>query len=463
MNAASAWSVTAGGFTTSAPAGQTTLSISIWDRAIVDWTIQAGARTYSDELRIQRKAGLPGAGAFTIPVIPVAIVYAPPVDSLKKSVASYGVTDTVGTTVSYDFSTDSSETVPKLSSAFTGLSDFKSGLDAISQALSLAGDAAESKAVSTISSQLGTVTGSEQMGETDSSGMSLTIIESASETLNTNTNAGGPGAGDLIVFQKNVQVAWSYENGRLGLYPFGHQLVVISAGALKSDPHGLSSDDQQRLLALDPFVAGGPGASLPPDRFTVPDGGEVNLEYGGGVNIDQKFVKTRDTKTTTTTKTYTTDTSSWDPGPLLKLLGIGGDKTQVTTTATNATAADVSTTVTLEANLSAGPSDYFVVTIWYDQLFGTFAFQQGQVAPSPIVSGTGAQPGEVVRLEVGNRAYVTVAGKNGSYGFRSRSIPNGAATLRVGSQPPKTVTVQQGVPHPTPPHIVPPVVAPPRP
>ena len=89
---------------------------------------------------IQRPAGLPGAGAFTIPVIPVAIIYAPPVDSLGKSVATYGVSDTVGTTVSYDFSTDSSETVPKMDGAFTDFNEFKNGLDVVSQALGLMGD-----------------------------------------------------------------------------------------------------------------------------------------------------------------------------------------------------------------------------------------------------------------------------------------------------------------------------------
>ena len=464
-NTTAAWSVTVAGLTTPVPAGQASVSVSIWDRTNVGWTIQAGGKSYGDEILIQRKAGIPGAGAFTIPVIPVSIVYAPPVDSLKKSVASYGTTDTVGNTVSYDFSTDSSQTVPKLPSSFEGFDDFKSGLDVISKALSLAGDAAASSAISQISTNLGSVSGSGTTGETDASGMSLTVIVSASELLATNANAGGPGVGDVLVFYKDVQVAWAYEGGALQLCPFAHEFVTIPVGALQANAHGLSSDDVQRLLALDPFVAGGPSATLPPDRFTVPDGGEVNLEYGGGVTIDQKLAKTRDTKSTTTTKTYTTDTSSWDPGPMLKLLGIGGQKTSVTTTQTNATADDVSSTISLEANLFAGPSDYFAVTIWYDQLFGTFAFQEVPVAAAAIVSGTGAQPGALVRLQAGNRAYVTVANKSGHYGFRSKSIANGEATLKIGNKPATTVTVHGGwtPPHPTPPkpapHILPPVTA----
>jgi len=139
QNAATSWNVTVNGLTTSAPAGQTSLSVSIWDRTDVAWSIRAGTRIHSDKLMINRPSGLPGAGAFTIPVIPVAIIYAPPADSLGRSVATYGAGDTVGTTVSYDFSTDSSETVPKMNSPFTDFTEFKSGLDVVSEYLSLSG------------------------------------------------------------------------------------------------------------------------------------------------------------------------------------------------------------------------------------------------------------------------------------------------------------------------------------
>jgi hypothetical protein len=442
-NAATPWSVTISGFTTTAPASQTTLSVSIWDRSIVQWQIRAGAGAYSDQLRIQRPGGLAGAGAFTIPVVPVGIIYAPPADSLGRSAATYGVGDTVGTTVSYDFSTDSSQTVPKMDTAFTDFNDIKNALDVVGTVLGLSGDMAGKNGIAAITSAMGTATQTEQSGTVEGSGTSLTVIDASTENISTNTKGGGPGVGDVIVFYKNMRVAWAYANGQLRLCPLGHTKVPVTAAFLQNNLStvGISSADQQHLLSLDPFVAGGPGASLPPDRFTVPDGGEVNLEYGGGLNIDQKFVVTRDTKTTTTQKTYTTDTSSWDPGAFLKLLGIGGDKTQVTTTETNATASDVSTTTTLEANLFAGPNDYFVVTIWYDQLFGTWAFQQGQAGSSAILSGSGARPGDVIRLKIGNRAYVTVADARGAYGFRAKSIPQGAASLTVGGRPPTTVNI----------------------
>ena len=79
--------------------------------------------------------------------------------------------------------------------------------------------------------------------------------------------------------------------------------------------------------------------------------------------------------------------------------------------------------MTLEANLVSGPNDHFVVTIWYDQLFGTWAFQQGQAASAAILSGSGAQPGQVVKLKAGNRTYVTVVDGKGHYAFKAKSIP----------------------------------------
>ena len=259
-NAATSWSVTVGGFTTSAPACQASISVSIWDRTTVSWSIRAGASTYSDKLMIQRPAGLPGAGAFTIPVIPVAIIYAPPVDSLGKSVATYGVSDTVGTTVSYDFSTDSSETVPKMDGAFTDFNEFKNGLDVVSQALGLMGDMTASKALSSISSDLGTATQTEQTGTVEGNGSSLTVTTTKTQNISSNTKGGGPGVGDVIVYYKNMRVAWAYQDGQLQLCPFGHTYATVTAAFLQNNLStlGISSSDQQNLLSLDPFVAGGP-------------------------------------------------------------------------------------------------------------------------------------------------------------------------------------------------------------
>jgi hypothetical protein len=446
-NESGPWSVTVNGSTTTAPPGQTSLTVSIWDGTQASWTIRAGGQSHGDQVMIQRPGQLVGAGVFTIPVIPVSIVYAPPADSTKKSTASVGVTDTVGTTTSYDYVTDSSVTVPDLDPAFTDFSTVKNGVDAVAHVLSALTDpasAAAGKALTALSAELGTVAQTQTTDEVQDSGNSLTIVQTSQETFSTNAAAGGPGVGDVFIFYRDIRIIWAYVQGRLRLFPFGHTLVVTTAGGLKRDPHGLSAADQERLLALDPFVAGGPGASLPAGRFTVPETGDPDVDYSDGPGpTDHKYSVTRDTKTTTTEKSSTTDASSWDPGPMLKLLGIDGQKTQVTETVTNVQGDDIASTVTLDASLVAGPDDHFSVTIWYDQLFGTWAFQQHPVASSPIVSGVGL-PGAQIELRIAGRTYVTVANASGRYAFWTASIPNGKGTLKIGNQPPKPVTVTRG-------------------
>jgi hypothetical protein len=437
-NTSAAWSVTVNGKTTTVPSGQTTLNVGIWDLDHAAWTVQAGASSYHDTLRIQRPGPIPATGGFTIPIIPVSIIYAPPADSLKLSTGSYGAGDTVGTTMSYEFSTDTSDTVPTTIPQFAGASLLKGYLTLMSKVLGDSTD--EGKVLAGISDQIGTLSSSTTTGDIESYASQITVTDTSSTTFTTNTAGGGPGAGDEIAYLKNVMIIWMYYEGQLQLVPISATGVTVTAQHLQGNPEGISADDQARLLALDPFVAGGPFAALPADRFIVPDGVSPHVEYGGGLTVDHKYSVTRSTVTTTTDKKYTTDTSSWEPGPVLKMLGFG-DRTQVTASQTNATGDQVSSTVTLDANLAAGPDDYFAVNIWFDQLFGTWAFQQVPVAPTPLLSGSGAVPGETVLLQAGNETYMTVADKNGHYTFRNSTIPKGIAKLTVGSKTPRPSTV----------------------
>jgi hypothetical protein len=323
-NASGPWSVTVAGFTQTAPAGQTTLSVNVWDRTAFQWSIQAGGKTHSDQLRIQRKAGVPAFGAFTIPVIPVSIVYAPPADSQQKSTASYADTDTVGATVSWDLSTDSSQTTEP---AFADGAAFKAFLGVVSTALAVAGaaatdgasaagvsaaDAASGKAeggaessaskdLTSIAALFPSQTDTEQNGDVEDNGGSLTVTYAQASTLGTSAKGGGPGVGDNIIFYKDVRVAWAYNGGQWLLCPFGWTVVTATASAILNQAAelGIAAEDQQALLALDPFVAGGPFATPPSDRFTVPPGVESSVEYAGGSTYDQKYTVTRDTKTAT--------------------------------------------------------------------------------------------------------------------------------------------------------------------
>jgi hypothetical protein len=439
-SASAAWKVMVNGTTLTVPTGQTTVDVSVWDLDHAAWTIQAGASSYHDMLRIQRPGAIPAAGGFTIPVIPVSIIYAPPADSLHLSHGSYGSGDTVGTTTSYEFSTDTSDTVPTTIPQFAGPSILKGGLDLISKVLGA--DKEPGKALAKISDQIGTLSSSTTTGDIESQASQVTVTATSSTVFTTNTAGGGPGAGDEIAYLKNVEVVWMYFEGQLQLVPVTATGVTVTAQHLKANPEGISAEDQARLLALDPFVAGGPFAALPADRFIVPEGISFpHVEYGGGVTIEHTYSTTRSTTTTTTSKQYTTNTSSWEPGPVLKLLGMSADKTQMTVSQTNAKGDQVSSTVTLDAILAAGPEDYFAVNVWFDQLFGTWAFQQVAVASAPLLAGSGATTGERVLLQAGGHTYLTVVDGDGHYTFRNATIPAGPAELTIGDRAPKAVTV----------------------
>lgn len=455
-SAPSPWSVTVAGYTSTAAAGQTSISVDIWDLTAVGWALEIGGGGHSDRLIIQRNAALPAAGGFTIPVLPVAIIYAPPADSEKKSTATYAQGNTVGTSVSYDFSTDSSQTVEPV---FADGAAFRAFLGVVSTALSVAGgaltdagdktagggDSSASKDITGLLSLLPSDTMTEQQGVSTDSSSTLTLTYTTTSTIGTTAAGGGPGVGDTVVFFKDTLVAWAYNEGSLQLCPMGWTEVVVTASQIQNNPAqvGIATSDQQLLLSLDPFVAGGLFAAVPPGRFVVPAGAQASIEYGGGATWSQSYAVTRDDKELSSEKSYTTDTNTWNPGEVLEMFGFGTTKSQMTTTIGTATGSDVSQTVTLAVNLVSGPTDNFTLAIWYDTLFGTWAFQQLEPVSQPVVSGQGAEPGEVVTLESAGRVHATVANAQGHYAFRAPNIAPGRAQLFIGKKPPTTVTISE--------------------
>jgi hypothetical protein len=237
-NAASTWTITAHGVTVSAPAGQSTIAVDVWDREITNWTVQAGANAYHDTLRVQRPVGDAGTalGAFTIPVLPVTIVYAPPADSLGSSAGKYTAGETVGTTVSYSFGTDTTHTVPDMDTGFADVGRFKAGLDLASGILGLIkGDTPAAKAaekyggiLSFISTQIGEIGSTHETGISDLNETQMTLTQTGTDSLSTNAKIGGPGVGDVIHFYKNLRMIWLYYGGQLRLAPLDYDEDFVS-------------------------------------------------------------------------------------------------------------------------------------------------------------------------------------------------------------------------------------------
>jgi hypothetical protein len=435
------WEVSVSGVTVQANPGQTSLSIDIWDASHAGWTIHANGFTYGDALRLQRPPGnLGGAlGAFTLPVLPITIIYATPVDSLENSTATYAQGQTIGQTTDLTNSTDTAHTgVGNIPSSLTNVVFLKLFLKEVQLSLlampgnpiGLGGLTAEGGAnlFSAAADQIGQVSASTTTGFIDQSEMKMTVTTGSNTTLGTTAHAGGPGVGDVIHYYHNLRMAWVYYRGGLRLCPFGGSQALQPVSKIQNSPSeiGLSAEDAASLLALDPFVAGGPAANPLSDRFQY----IATWEYGGGDTVHFTNTVTRDTQQTDTQTNYEVDTSSWEAGPILKSLGFGGSD-QTTIKLSNATGSDVSSTVTIDALLASGKTDEFVVTVWYDRLFGTFAFQQLQPSNVVRLQGTGAKPGETVSLTAGGRTFNTIADESGAYAFHAPIIPAGAAMLTV--------------------------------
>ena len=290
-----------------------------------------------------------------------------------------------------------------------------------------------------VATQLGSFTSTITQDTSTDDQTQVTVTMTTSDSTSTTAAAGGPGQGDVLVFYKNLVMVWGYANGQLHLCPINAVTVSLPVAEITADlaKLGLSAADVQSVLALDPFFTGGPDTTPPSDRF-VPQGA---YEYGGtSKTLSQSM--TRDTKTVTTTGSYTSVTQDWEAGPILRsLLGLG-EKDTTTVKLTNAVGQEVSTTVSLTATLAAGPHELFSVMIWYDQIFGTFAFQQLPVASAARLTGTG-EPGQEVSLEAGGQLFQTVVGADGKYAFFSATIPAGNAAVSVAGGPAAPVQIAQ--------------------
>lgn len=167
----------------------------------------------SPPLQITRIAA--GAGAMTIEVLPVTIIYAPPVDAAKKNTAGQINSAASGCQVTFAKSTENSDTTPAPAN-FQGTDDVVAAISTLSPILKAIGtyDAAlgwlkpVSDALGFIASGLGKSTASITEVETQTYQNSLVVATTASEQITASASVGGPGVGDVICYLHNPKVIW---------------------------------------------------------------------------------------------------------------------------------------------------------------------------------------------------------------------------------------------------------------
>jgi hypothetical protein len=389
-----------------------------------------------------------GMGAFTVPALPMAIVYAPPQGKLMKNTATYSDAETSTRTVSSSLTTttvtktvqaySAAELIAKVAGAIAavvavvgtggagaaGAASVAGALGELGSALS--GPAKEkgesaaeaAKQVGAELSLVASIVSGLEASAPPSASTSATAEADHSLTLTlTNTDqfpseAGlGPGDGDRIVYLKDVKVIWMAVNGEVGINVLGfagvggnsaHDLLAeqqsLASGA--APRLGLDAQTIESLLGQDPLIPShrpvvsqrfGPAVVGPP-RFVPahPPGhsGSGTGNTGTGDQVIATYEATTDDKqTTTSTQTTVTDMK---PGFLSVLFGSDDTETTTTGTLTSTQSIDTKMGEKLTSTItffSEGANDPYDVKILYDNTFGTYAILD---ADSPLLVGSPA-------------------------------------------------------------------------
>jgi len=391
-----------------------------------------------------------GMGVFTIPALPMTIVYAPPQGKQLKNTATYADTVTLTRTVTSAI-TQSTNTktvqayspadlIGKVAGAITAVAAVvgtggagAAGGASVAGALSELGAAlfgpakyandSTADATKQISSELSLVsnilTAVDGSGPPSSTGI-LTVENDHSLQIATSTmsqymsDAGlGSGPGDRIIYLSNVKAFWAAANGEVGIAVIGSdgpganamqdlQQELQSLNAGNAPRLGLDAATIQSLLNQDPLTAAHrPIQSIlhppliGPPRFVPADPPE---RKGSGTGpMGDQFQVTLDTTTEdkTVNTSTTTNVTDMKPGWAAVLFGADNTETTTTTTFTTSQTTDLKTeekivsTVTM---FSQGPDDPYDIKIFYDTTFKTYVIVD---ANSPTLQGVNvisAQP-----------------------------------------------------------------------
>jgi hypothetical protein len=369
-------------------------------------TLESGTHARRLQIGIVRMPGLT-AGAFTIPVVPTVLVYAPPPGSLDKDNAQYenavtmsrkvettvGQGSSVKQALAYttdDFITklaglakDADSLGNMLASAVSGDSGnggSSGGSSPVGTLISAVTDVLTALVPDTTSSQ------TSQLTVTNENTMETTFGSSATYTA----GPPGPGEGDQFVYIRNVLVSWLISDGLsftvLGndgerQFPASDLLSdqsAVKGGAAVGPETNLDPASIEFLLGLDPFV-GDASPTLSPPRFIqndpTSDGGDAGV--GGTTQQESHQLTTSDMNSQ---QSITTNITDYKPGWLDALFG-SNQSAEDQLTLTYSTSQQVTQTETQTVTVHV--YGQFGFGLWFDTLFGTLAFTE--LEPSQLL------------------------------------------------------------------------------
>jgi hypothetical protein len=273
-------------------------------------------------------------------------------------------------------------------------------------------------------------------------------------TVDTSPNDGGPGVGDIIYYLRNPRVVWLARGGQVSLALLDADTARLSSTRVpllvENNPAlHLAADTARALANLDPFAAGGPEATLPPDRFVRLPGLEKNGDSASTEFEVSATISQADREARSNFSTHVEDRrEGW-----LSFLGIAVPGTEtIKATASMSSSTEVTSAQTSKAvvKLSCEADEFYTVDVYFDRIFGTFATKMAPQAAKARIAGQvvdahGAPAaGQMVTLETAGRSYTTWSNAQGRFSFRSSAIKSGPASLSAAPGVRVGVTLQLG-------------------
>lgn len=407
-------------------------------RQIKDPTDPELYRIQMETFTIQAPRVRVGAGSFTVPALPVALVYQPP----------WGEPQTLR---------EESKQAVTVKTLFGGAEDLLVNVEThpltflvnmLSIILAVSGQpgneaiAADAGKIETIKGLLEPLSGATIYEEQVQTQLQMTSEHTVDVTLSfgmtyPTTPALGPGAGDTTVYLRDVVFVWGGYNDQLVLTPIGYRkLVVTSVDALRSNPFGSppSSTPLDSLIELDPQADPTSPLEIDAGRFVSCQAVDNDLD----VSIQDVSARYEFSETHLLAEAYSTTTiEDEDANPIAKFFG--AEETIISkSTVTYGTSQARSESHTLEAKFNIPPQTH--IEICYDVLFGSFLILPAEPSATSVLSGVWKTPtGDpvshgIVTLETDGMTITTLTDMNGRFSFRSRRIRPGVQRLRTGGK-----------------------------
>jgi hypothetical protein len=274
----------------------------------------------------------------------------------------------------------------------------------------------------------------------------------------------GPGQGDLIVYLANVRLIWAAVDDQVFLSLLGwDRPVIASARSLRDEiqtlsnlplPGGGGTPEVPRrapnvgalvaslraMLALDPSTQGASFRDNSRFASSVDDSTLGTIELRGPAHYSREHIRSvtqRDKAEHVDTRVQTEDQSSGFLSIMLPFLGDPTMNTSIETRTSQSNSLEVSAEqgVHISLDLYAELGEAYAVEIYFDRVFGAFAFERVSVLGSPRISGRSLDPNgqplvnDIVTLLTNNGRFVTITDQQGDFAFSASTIQPGHLML----------------------------------